>query len=189
METGRDRLRPRRGESTKRRPLSLSYRALEFAGGGVPVGKVRFAELLPPLHHIFGGGLTMPLGITLERDVQYYDYEVYSRKASSAFDEDVGDAAKELIAQQRGSYGKLFGVWKEGYEAPPRNPLAGDLKAKSVLNTDFEVCSYRPVGRDCHFMINKTTIKKDIFYNYLFFFDNHFSISDSLNLTLLPIFK
>jgi hypothetical protein len=42
-----------------------------------------------------------------------YDREILW-KASSVFDKDVGDTADELIAAQRGFYGKLFGVWKEG---------------------------------------------------------------------------
>jgi hypothetical protein len=61
-----------------------------------------------------GGGVTMLVDITLERDVEYYDYEVYNWKASSAFDEDVGDTAEELIAEQREFYETLFGVWKGG---------------------------------------------------------------------------
>jgi hypothetical protein len=51
----------------------------------------------------------MLLDITLERDIQYYDYEDYNWKISSACDEDVGDTAEELIAEQRKFYETLFG--------------------------------------------------------------------------------
>jgi hypothetical protein len=99
-------------------PEKEYYGHINFVPGDVSVDVYEKPIRPPPeireLRIDCGGGVTMLLDITLERDVQYYDYEDYDWKISSAFDEDVGDTAEELIAGQRGFYETLFGVWKEG---------------------------------------------------------------------------
>ncbi|MDR1315706.1 MAG: hypothetical protein LBK13_02430 [Spirochaetales bacterium] len=117
---------PRRGKESAppdtvsvynpKEPEKKYYGHINFAPGDVSIDvyekPVRPLPEIRELRIDCGGGVTMLLDITLERDIQYYDYEDYNWKISSAFDEDVGDTAEELIAGQRGFYETLFGVWK-----------------------------------------------------------------------------
>jgi hypothetical protein len=119
---------PRRGKESAppdtvsvynpKEPEKKNYGHINFAPGDVSIDVYEKPVRPPPdireLRIDCGSGVTMLLDITLERDIQYYDYEVYNWKASSAFDEDVGDTAEELIAEQRVFYETLFEVWKEG---------------------------------------------------------------------------
>jgi hypothetical protein len=97
-------------------PEKEYYGHINFAPGDVSIDVYEKPFRPPPEIRelrIDCGGVTMLLDITLERDVQYYDYEDYNWKTSSAFDEDVGDTAEELIAEQREFYETLCGVWKD----------------------------------------------------------------------------